>query len=337
MGFLNLLTASDKEIVLKPIPAKDDDSNALTTPYTIQDDNWYKTIPYGFRIMPPAGSLSSGNLSVTSVGNNLLANGGIGATSAISGFFFPVNPESVNIATPYAVQVTPTLGGIVEEHSGAVFYNITVSGTTGIIPNLAYIDGKPRIMGDSGRNLAYEPTMLDILQKKLGFGGNTYNAVQSAIAAVKSASSMIFGIDDKTVDSDKSVNSGYSAYHVLYKFLWLYHDSKSKGSQNSLQFVNYKDNNQYNVVIQNFQLSRDKSRPHLYQFSIQMRGWKLETQDGDQSFELGTSGQLARLSQLGLDEGPSFKAQAFRVINTTKTVLNTAKNILTTAAQDLAF
>ena len=334
MGFLNTLglIASDEEIVLKPILTEDDDSNVLTTPYTIQDENWYKTIPYGFRIMPPAG----GDMSDASLGG-ILAAGGLGAQSAVSGFFFPVNPESINISTPYAVQITPTLGGIVEEHSGAVFYNITVSGTTGIIPDLAYIDGKPRFtfdMNGSGRNLAYEPTFLDRIQAKAGFGGNTYNAIKSAYTA---ASNAIFGIDDKTVDSDKSINSGYTAYHVLYKFLWLYHDSKSKGSQNSLQFVNYKDNNQYNIVIQNFQLSRDKSRPHLYQFSIQMRGWKLETQDGNQSFELGPLGQTARLAQLGLNEGPSFKAQAFRIINTTKTVLNTAKNILTTAAQDLAF
>jgi hypothetical protein len=44
-----------------------------------------------------------------------------------------------------------------------------------------------------------------------------------------------------------------------------------------------------------------------------------------------------RLKSLGLDEGPSVKAIAFRAINNTKTVLNNAAGLLNAAAQDLVF
>lgn len=314
-----------EEATLAGIPV--DGKDFASTPYSIKADNWWRTVPYGFRIIQPTKSIEISSLSDiarSSIDMGVLPD--VRGGSAMV-FYFPVNPESINISTPYAVQVTPTLGGIVEEHSGAVFYNITLSGTTGILPSIDYTSGSPRNDSKELRNLVYEPSDLskNINKYTGGFLSNTINTVNSAV-------SKIFGTSDKTVDSARSVNSGYTSFHVLYKFLWLYHDSKSKGSQKVLQFVNFKDNNQYNVVVQNFQLTRDKSRPHLYQYSIQLKGWSLDDQRVDAKFDQGD-----RLKNLGLDEGPSFKAQAFRVINTTKSTLNAAKNILNTAAQDAAF
>jgi hypothetical protein len=95
--------------------------------------------------------------------------------------------------------------------------------------------------------------------------------------------------------------------------------------------MNYKDNNQYDCVVTNFNLNRDKSRPHLYQYSIQLKAWKLSALNSVPNFT-----NEGRLAALGLDEGPSFKALAFRVVNDTKTVLNNAAGFLNAAAQDLA-
>lgn len=292
----------------------------LITPYTIKVSNWYKTIPYALRIV----SLTSGSNA------NVLAAVLGGAAAATSEndkpmfFFFPVNPESITINTPFATVVTPTIGGIVQEHSGAVFYNISISGTTGVIPELDYSTGIPRNASTGLRPLggdqpAINPNILG------GFGASAINAINSAVSAITGTSS-------KMVDASKGRSSGYTAYHVLYKFIWLYHFAKSNGAKQQLRFMNYKDNNQYDCVVTNFNLSRDKSRPHLYQYTIQLKAWKLTTANAQPLFSLAD-----RLKGLGLDEGPSVKALAFRVINDTKTVLNNAAGLLNALAQDLVF
>jgi hypothetical protein len=94
--------------------------------------------------------------------------------------------------------------------------------------------------------------------------------------------------------------------------------------------MNYKDNNMYDCVVTNFGLTRDKSRPHLYQYSISLKAWRLKTVDGPVP-----ASDPNRLANLGLDETPSLKASLFRVITETKTALNAAANLLNTAAQDL--
>lgn len=275
----------------------------VSTPYQIKYENWYKTIPYALRIV------------------DLNANGELLNQMR---FFFPVNPESININTPFAAVVTPTIGGVVQEHSGAVFYNITISGTTGVTPDLDHSTGVPRNPENETRNTASTGSVIPAGIAG-GFGASTINAINSAVSAITGTSS-------KMVDGKRNRTSGYTAFHMLYKFIWLYHFAKSNGAKQQLRFINYKDNNQYDCVVTNFTLSRDKSQPHLYRYSIQLKAWKLNGADSIPGFSTAD-----RLKSLGLDENPSVKAIAFRAINNTKTVLNKAAGLLNAAAQDLAF
>lgn len=281
----------------------------LTTPYTIKYENWFKTIPYALRI-----------ISLIEEDDGTLDE----LEDTPKYFFFPVNPESISINTPFATVVTPTLGGIVQEHSGPVFYNITLSGTTGVIPALDHSTGVPRSASAELRPLVSDNGLIpsDALG---GFGASTINTINNAVSAITGTSS-------KMVGTKQNRKSGYTAFHVLYKFLWLYHFAKSNGAKQQLRFMNYKDNNMYDCVVQNFTLSRDKSRPHLYQYTIQLKGWKLANANQGLSFS-----NPDQLSSLGLDEGPSVKALLFRAINDTKTVLNAAAGLLNATAQDLAF
>jgi hypothetical protein len=317
VGFPNLSQQTPTQLLDKvyqvPSSVKSQNPRQLT-PYRMLYTNWYKTIPYGFSVSTPpitaADIAANPALAALAIGNNGPQN-----------YFFPVNPESIQIQTPFANEVTPTLGGIVEEHSGAVFYNITISGTTGTLPDISYLTGKSQDPEVAGRPTAAKEGFLD----GIGFGGATASLVSNAFSA-------IMGTSSKTVDSQRNTTNGYTAFHVLYKYLWLYKFSKANGAKTQLLFVNYKDNNQYNVVIKSFNLSRDKSRPHLYQYSISMRGYKLST-----SAEAPTPlSATERLTQLGLNTPPSLKASLYRVITQTKSVLSafTADSILNTASQD---
>ena len=202
-----------------------------------------------------------------------------------------------------------------------MFYNITLSGTTGVIPAIDFNFGtfksadtlRPTV-SDGG---AINPEILG------GFGQNTINAINNIVSAITGVSSVM-------VNSASNASSGYTAFHVLYRFLWWYHTAKANGSNQQLRFVNYKDNNQYDCVVQNFALTRDKSAPHQYRYSIQLKGWNVATAD------TGAPNSQPSLTDLGLDEGPSVKAQLFRAIVETKTVLNGAAGLLNAGASDFA-
>lgn len=307
--------------IFKKLPSDVQSNNPrVSTPYQIVYQNWYKSIPYALRIEPAAPPPPGNAINLKTFKVDVKALTSKLESAVQIPYFFPVNPESLSISTPYAVNITPTLGGVVEEHSGAVFYNITISGTTGVLPELDFSTGVPR---NPEKDL--RPT-----SAKDGFSLGGFAA--GAIAAVNNIVSTIVGTSSKMVDGTRNVKSGYTAYHVLYKYIWLYHFTKANGATHNLKFVNFKDNNQYNVAVQNFQLNRDKSRPHLYQYTITMKAWNLKTLNGTASF----GSPADRVANLGLETGPSLKAKMFRVINQTKSVLSSAAGVLEAAAQDLA-
>lgn len=49
-------------------------------------------------------------------------------------FTLPIPPQDLTINMPIATTIQPTLNGIVEQHGGAPFRDIILSGTTGITP-----------------------------------------------------------------------------------------------------------------------------------------------------------------------------------------------------------
>ena len=96
-------------------------------------------------------------------------------------------------------------------------------------------------------------------------------------------------------DSD----SGYAAFHNLYRFLLVYKKELMNGNAKGLFFVNYKDNNQYRVAINSFQLIRTAEDPMLYNYSISMRGYDMLTNNTQLPTEVYDYEN--RLKDLGLD------------------------------------
>ena len=72
-----------------------------------------------------------------------------------------------------------------------------------------------------------------------------------------------------------------------------------KNNAGGLYFVNYKDNNQYRVAINNFQLIRTAEDPMLYNYSISLRGYDLVS--GDTTVPSEIYNMKKRLEDLGLD------------------------------------
>ncbi len=257
-------------------------------------ENWYKQLPYGFRFRG-------------------------------MDFYLPIAPSNLNITTHFATNVISTMYGTVEEHSEQRYYDITISGTTGMSPRYyKAVDQEVSTTKVVGR--AGFPVKSKIGGTLGGFFKRTQALVQNTLNQVS----------DLLADDDPSTGinlqrTGYAAFHNFYKFLLLHkkvaagQSTIGTGSKN-LIFLNYKDQNQYNVAIQTFQLTRDASNPMLYNYHISMRAYNLQTVDskevrpdvGSRLAELGLNGINTSAATLLANKARQAKNAAYSAIATAK-------------------
>ncbi len=234
-------------------------------------DNWYKQKPYAFVFTDRTGKEST--------------------------FYLPISPSNLNITTHFATNVIPTMFGTVEEHSEQRYYDIVISGTTGMAPRYYRPIGFQRI-ASSGR--AGFPIKGLIPGGAGGFFARTQSLITNALNTV----SDIFGDDRPTTGIDLST-TGYVAFHNFYKFLLNYKKDTSgevtsrvrKG--HPFKFINFKDNTEYDVAVQGFQLARDASNPMLYNYNLTMRAYNLRGVTAGTEIVADISDRAA---ELGLDD-----------------------------------
>ena len=272
--------------------------------YTLRNDSgdkgWYRSWPYAFKA----------NINGT-----------------IKIFYLPISPQNINIVTNFATNIIATLYSTVEEHSEVRYYDITIQGTTGIVPKYykeeTYKDGS--FEGSKNYRKNYSENG-GIIQSDIA-GGFMRRTVALAQAAANAASDLLFGRKHEAgVFTD---NNGYMAFHNFYRFLLKYKktaaDLVEKQDKPLLVFLNYKDNNEYSCSIQRFSLERSAENPMLYNYTIQMRTYDLKTiSSGIDMDKLG-----GRLTAMGLkDSGKSLAAKLATKVRLAKTGINAARNLV---------
>lgn len=223
-------------------------------------ENWYKQKPYAFKFTDKDGISHD--------------------------FYLPISPYNINIVTHFATNVITTMYGTIEEHSEQRYYDITISGTTGMAPR--YYDTVDKQLNDqSGRPSDIGRANFPIKDMIGGNLGGFFKRTQALVANTLNQANDLLGEDNGSTGIDLQ-RTGYTAFHNFYKFLLVYKKDVSgelgisnidRNKQHPLVFINYKDNNQYNVAIQNFQLSRDVSQPMLYNYNITMRAYNMQEAD----------------------------------------------------------
>lgn len=276
--------------------AKGSGSNDATSTYSIKPSNWFTAKPYGFKAKTRDGKIIT--------------------------MFLPINPSNLTINTEFATNVIPTLYGTVEEHSDVRYYDIVIEGTTGMAPKFVdpYLRGEPSDAyaktvksGRSSFAVSQSLSMNGFFSKTLGLVNNIINK-SADLADGKPKPQAGFANQD----------SGYVAFHNLYRFLLQYKkdaagiSSTAERSSHPLTFFNYKDNNEYDVVIKSFSMRRSADNPMLYFYSIQMRGYNLRTISSQIPDDLSK-----RFKDLGLD-GVKSSSQFGDI----KSVSNQAKAII---------
>jgi hypothetical protein len=274
--------------------------------YAIDGKLWYQALPYCFKFTPRIGQPIS--------------------------IYLPIAPQNLIINTHFATNVVATLYGTVEEHSEQRYFDIVISGTTGIAPKYTKInsfttDPKSTLLkssenkGRKGYGDAGDPTTALSLNSTLrggasGLGGFMTQTTGTAEVIARKAKELLTGLQDDKNYNIAGINideTGYFAFHKLYKFFLMYKadasgfDTFKKSNAlpattartvHPLTFVNYKDNNMYDCSIQSFSLKQDTNNPMLYKYDIVLRAYNLRGVGKDAFAEKSADD---RLTELGLN------------------------------------
>lgn len=289
--------------------------------YEVSSEDWYKTYPYRFKIQ---------------VGND------------ITYYSLPIPPEALAYQMISASQVIPTLGGVVEETSATVFWQITLSGTTGIAISRRYTEKVDALDMPAAQEENFRKVLKGgILSNTFNKIANTYEAVAGVVGAGYSANGMLglleglastaqrfntsavktkiapndtasqifdtVNIDLSAFRDGEQATNGYMEIHLLHNFLNAYSHIKENNPENTkLFFESHKDNMQWQVIVKGFNFQKNANQPYLYRYNIALQGFSLvEVGDTDRAVvdRFGPDGDLGGVNSFTL-AGAAERAQA---------------------------
>jgi hypothetical protein len=237
----------------------------LKLPDSIDTDidysRWNKLYPYALVMATPTNDFADvvwGFGGDWRAAANQIAAGAGGSTfyKEQARFVLPISPEQLSVQTPYAIQVSKTLGGVVEEHNADPFRIISFTGTTGVNPLRA------QSRTTKNNNL---------------FGGIVEAASNTASAASSLTSTLGFGssLPKPPTPTDIEQGTGYGQFRLLEIFLQSYVRIKQEGNKKMrLLFVTYKDQKAYVVTPMQFTMRREAGRALKYRYDLQLKAWK---------------------------------------------------------------
>lgn len=195
-------------------------------------------------------------------------------------FSLPIPPEAVTIAPIIASAVTPTLGGVVEETSENVFWNISLQGSMGLSTN---------------RQNALEPASgADAFRKAVSSAGFISGAVQGLANTIQTWADTIDTVTNgNALDALNAVagnklwfrrsavmqnRNGFGEILLFHKFLQMYATAKEKNPELwSLYFRHHKNNQQWRVIVTDFRVHNSKDSPMGHKYAIGFKGWDLRS------------------------------------------------------------
>lgn len=238
----------------------------LSKIYTVQSSLWYKSVPYTF------GFTKIGELKTSTIYVPL-----------------PINPQNIQISTSFSTNVINSLYGVIEEHSEQRWYDIQISGTTGIAPKYQITESEKSLI----ELVKPEKTRFSYSEDTNSFFDNSASLFLGSLSEI--AQKMTLYYELFTNSSSKKIDSGlrddltgYKAFHDLYRFFLMYKEEVSKNNKNDikihpLRFYNYKDNVCYDVIPINFTMQKSAESPMLYYYQISLKGYNMREISKDEN------------------------------------------------------
>jgi len=197
-------------------------------------------------------------------------------------YTLPLPPESMSISTPFAVQTTVTLGGIVEEHNAAPIRYISFHGTTGFLPYRS--SGASR--SGTGALSKLEDQAVSIFAGTVNTARSAYSSAQKAIGSALNNAPKAYNVhqeaefntDLPNYDKNLAQTTGFKQIALLRDFLESYvakkklNDDEAKGLR--LAVAIWKESQVFLVSPASFVVSKDVSSPLEYKYSLDFKAWK---------------------------------------------------------------
>jgi hypothetical protein len=186
-----------------------------------------------------------------------------GKTSLYKQFYLPMPPEALQITTPFAINNTVTLNGIIEQHNAFPLIQINLTGTTGFLQAL-----------NTPKNVSAN------IGKVSGIFGGVIGAIQTVASSfdTKPTTSNLINKDINKEMLTTSISmgdyTGYSQFMQLRNFLESYSILKKSDSTLRLGFEIAKDNVLYICTPKAFSLKRDANSPYEYKYDLQLEAWQ---------------------------------------------------------------
>lgn len=237
--------------------------------FSLKPEDWYKVFPYEFVVE----DIEEGEKYI---------------------YALPIPPESLTLSMVSTSNLTPTIGGVVEETSETVFWQVNLTGTTGISPSRQVTDkvvsgteGFRQSFNTGGilgklvgsflggfNSLAQRTDTLFSIGKNFGPGSDTepaaFNKLSGAIENQPAFSR-------SAINGDPLKSNGYTEIHQLHMFLNIYAKLKdSEQSRYRLYFKNNKDNIRWGAIVKSFSIQKSVNQPFLYKYSISLQCFEMQ-------------------------------------------------------------
>ncbi len=169
----------------------------------------------------------------------------------------PISPQNLSIVMPFANQTTVLADGIMVESNGSPLKQITIQGTTGILP-----------FRDTEQT-SYDTSTLSAFAPSIGRVANNAKAAAQAFNPTDIA-------DMLQKKRNIYENSGYTLFHKLSQFLNYFAFLQKKSENNNLRLLldMVKDNTTYVCTPKNFALNRTAAEAIEYKYTISLEAWK---------------------------------------------------------------
>jgi hypothetical protein len=247
--------------------------NSFFQPLAPRGELWDKLMPYRLVVVDvstsPVQVVQGSDPSpviVEPLGNGTLA---FSKMSLAWEFFLPITPQQLSITDNYSINTSATLRGILEEHSGVRFKNISVQGTFGVWP------GRPAIVNPPGT-----PSVLQSI-----FGGTIaaaqnvatqFTSIINNITTGSNASKPVTIRPGGPKDDEKGFGTGYYQTIMLTQFLEQYAEAKRNPVNAGwrLVFDIPKQNQSFVVTPVGFTWNENVNKPMEIDFSLQFKAWR---------------------------------------------------------------
>lgn len=313
--------ASTKEI-------KQADTKSPSSFYTIKMDNWYQKLPYSFVFYDKDGGpqkefflpINPSNINiVTHFATNIISTAyGVVEEHSEQRFFDITIAGTTGMSVQYRnLDIKQDSKNSGKVAASKIAKKNAVSSALNKVSSL--LSGTPAHASTSHYTKTGRRSFPVTIAPLGGFARRTMELVKNTLNKASDAISSVIGGGGKGPPTGlDSQDTGYYAFHKLYLFLLEYKKDVTKvdnnspregtGNRHPLRFRNYKDNNEYNIAIQTFQLTRSSEDPMLYNYTITMRAYGLTNVGQIKYWQMHDAAD--RLKDLGLDgiAGSKFSA-----------------------------